>query len=298
MNKKLTVGLIVGFLVLMGVLSARVVNKPDNATSLRGSSVVGVIEINGVLGGETASLLTTSAADSNRIMKAIRTAAKRPDIKAVVIRINSPGGTAVAAQEIGIELDKLRKTGKPVVTSMGDVCASGGYWIACSSDYIVANGTTITGSIGAIMETSNLQGLYDKLGIRQEVFKSGEHKDIGSSAREITPEEREILQAVVSDSYAQFLKQVKQGRKGKINPGELEDIADGRVFTGETALQIGLVDSLGNYYDAVKQAEEMAGITEESRIEILSTEKFWDSILLGTRAGDLLPTQNRWQLKY
>ena len=298
MNKKLTVGLIVGFLVLMGVLSARVVNKPDNAASLRGNSVVGVIEINGVLGGESASLLTTSAADSNRIMKAIRTAAKRPDIKAVVIRINSPGGTAVAAQEIGIELDKLRKTGKPVVTSMGDVCASGGYWIACSSDYIVANGTTITGSIGAIMGTSNLQGLYDKLGIRQEVFKSGEHKDIGSSAREITPEEREILQAVVSDSYAQFLKQVKQGRKGKINPGELEDIADGRVFTGETALQIGLVDSLGNYYDAVKQAEEMAGITEESRIEILSTEKFWDSILLGTRAGDLLPTQNRWQLKY
>jgi protease-4 len=298
MNKKLTVGLIVGFLVLMGVLSARVVNKPDNATSLRGSSVVGVIEINGVLGGETASLLTTSAADSNRIMKAIRTAAKRPDIKAVVIRINSPGGTAVAAQEIGIELDKLRKTGKPVVTSMGDVCASGGYWIACSSDYIVANGTTITGSIGAIMETANLQGLYDKLGIRQEVFKSGEHKDIGSSAREITPEEREILQAVVSDSYAQFLKQVKQGRKGKINPGELEDIADGRVFTGETALQIGLVDSLGNYYDAVKQAEEMAEITEESRIEVLNTEKFWDSILLGTRAGDLLSTQNRWQLKY
>ncbi len=298
MNKKLTVGLIVGFLVLMGVLSARVVNKPDNAVALRGSSVVGVIEINGVLGGESASLLTTSAADSNRIMKAIRTAAKRPDIKAVVIRINSPGGTAVAAQEIGIELDKLRKNGKPVVTSMGDVCASGGYWIACSSDYIVANGTTITGSIGAIMETSNLQGLYDKLGIRQEVFKSGEHKDIGSSAREITPEEREILQAVVSDSYAQFLKQVKQGRKGKINPGELEDIADGRVFTGETALQIGLVDSLGNYYDAVKQAEEMAGITEESRIEVLNTEKFWDSILLGTRAGDLLPTQNRWQLKY
>ena len=259
------------------------VNKPDNAAALRGSSVVGIIEINGVLGGEAASLLTTSAADSNRIMKTIRTAAKRSDVKAVVIRINSPGGTAVAAQEIGIELDKLRKTGKPVVTSMGDVCASGGYWIACSSDYIVANGTTITGSIGAIMETSNLQGLYDKLGIRQEVFKSGEHKDIGSSAREITPEEREILQAVVSDSYAQFLKQVKQGRKGKINPGELEDIADGRVFTGETALQMGLVDSLGNYYDAVKQAEEMAGITEESRIEVLNTEKFWDSILLGTR---------------
>lgn len=298
MNKKLTVGLIVGFLVLMGVLSARVVNKPDNAASLRGSSVVGVIEINGVLGGEAASLLATSAADSNRIMKAIRTAAKRPDIKAVVIRINSPGGTAVAAQEIGIELDKLQKTGKPVVTSMGDVCASGGYWIACSSDYVVANGTTITGSIGAIMETSNLQGLYDKLGIRQEVFKSGEHKDIGSSAREITPEEREILQAVVSDSYAQFLKQVKQGRKGKINPVELEDIADGRVFTGETALQMGLVDSLGNYYDAVKQAEEMAGITEESRIEVLNTEKFWDSILLGTRADRLFPTQNRWQLKY
>ncbi|MDD2372074.1 MAG: signal peptide peptidase SppA [Syntrophomonadaceae bacterium] len=298
MRKGLVVGLMLVFLVLMGVLSIRVVNKPDNATSLRGSAVVGVIEINGVLGGEAASLLTTSAADSNRIMKAIRTAAKRPDVKAVVIRINSPGGTAVAAQEIGIELEKLRKTGKPVVTSMGDVCASGGYWIACSSDYIMANGTTLTGSIGAIMETTNLQGLYDKLGIRQEVFKSGEHKDIGSSSREITPQEREILQAVVSDSYTQFLKQVKQGRKGKIDPRELEDIADGRVFTGETAAQMGLVDSLGNYYDAIKQAQEMAGITEESRIEVLNAEKLWDSLILGTRASRLLPTQNLWQLKY
>ncbi|MFA7148877.1 MAG: signal peptide peptidase SppA [Syntrophomonadaceae bacterium] len=298
MRKGLVVGLMLVFLVLMGVLSIRVVNKPDNATSLRGSAVVGVIEINGVLGGEAASLLTTSAADSNRIMKAIRTAAKRPDVKAVVIRINSPGGTAVAAQEIGIELEKLRKTGKPVVTSMGDICASGGYWIACSSDYIMANGTTLTGSIGAIMETTNLQGLYDKLGIRQEVFKSGEHKDIGSSSREITPQEREILQAVVSDSYTQFLKQVKQGRKGKIDPRELEDIADGRVFTGETAAQMGLVDSLGNYYDAIKQAQEMAGITEESRIEVLNAEKLWDSLILGTRASRLLPTQNLWQLKY
>lgn len=298
MNKKLAVGLIVAFLILMGVLSVRVVNKPGNATSLRGSAVVGVIEINGVLGGEATSLLTGSSADSSRIMKAIRTAAKRPDIKAVVVRINSPGGTAVAAQEIGIELDKLRKTGKPVITSMGDVCASGGYWIACSSDYIVANGTTLTGSIGAIMETTNLEGLYDKLGIKQEVFKSGEHKDIGSPGREITPQEREILQAVVSDSYTQFLNQVKQGRKGKIDPLELEDIADGRVFTGETAVELGLVDSLGNYYDAVKKAEEMAGITEDSRIEVINTEKLWDSLILGTRASRLLPTQNLWQLKY
>lgn len=298
MNKKLAVGLIVAFLVVMGVLSVRVVNKPGNTNSLRGSAVVGVIEINGVLGGEATSLLTGSSADSSRIMKAIRTAAKRPDIKAVVVRINSPGGTAVAAQEIGIELDKLRKTGKPVVTSMGDVCASGGYWIACSSDYIVANGTTLTGSIGAIMETTNLEGLYDKLGIKQEVFKSGKHKDIGSATREITPQEREILQAVVSDSYTQFLNQVKKGRQGKIDPPELEDIADGRVFTGETAVQLGLVDSLGNYYDAVKQAEDMAGITEESRIEVLNAEKLWDSLVLGTRANHLFPTLNRWQLKY
>jgi protease-4 len=181
---------------------------------------------------------------------------------------------------------------------MGDVCASGGYWIACSSDYIMANGTTLTGSIGAIMETTNLQGLYDKLGIRQEVFKSGEHKDIGSPGREITPQERDILQAVVSDSYAQFLKQVKQGRKGKIDPLELENIADGRVFTGETAVQMGLVDNLGNYYDAIKQAEKMAEISEESRIEVLNTEKLWDSLLLGTRANHLLPVQNLWQLKF
>ncbi|HHV17086.1 MAG TPA: signal peptide peptidase SppA [Gelria sp.] len=298
MRKELVVGIIIVFLVLMGVLSVKVVNKPDNARSLKGSAVVGVIEINGVLGGEATSLLTGSSTDSSRIMKAIRTAAKRPDIKAVVVRINSPGGTAVAAQEIGTELDKLRKTGKPVVTSMGDVCASGGYWIACSSDYIIANGTTLTGSIGAIMEMANLQELYDKLGIRQEVFKSGEHKDIGSAGREITPAEREILQAIVNDSYSQFLNQVKQGRQGKIDPLKLENIADGRVFTGETAVEVGLVDSLGNYYDAVKQAQEMAKISEDSRIEVLNTEKLWDTLLLGTRISRLLPAQNLWQLKY
>ena len=181
---------------------------------------------------------------------------------------------------------------------MGDVCASGGYWIACSSDYIIANGTTLTGSIGAIMEMANLQELYDKLGIRQEVFKSGEHKDIGSAGREITPAEREILQAIVNDSYSQFLNQVKQGRQGKIDPLKLENIADGRVFTGETAVEVGLVDSLGNYYDAVKQAQEMAKISEDSRIEVLNTEKLWDTLLLGTRISRLLPAQNLWQLKY
>lgn len=298
MNKKLAVGLIVAFLVLMGVLSLRVVNKPDNATTFRGSSVVGVIEINGVLGGEAASVLTGTSADSSKIMKAIRAAAKRPDVKAVVVRINSPGGTAVAAQEISTELDKLRKTGKPVVTSMGDICASGGYWIACSSDHIIANGTTLTGSIGAIMEIANLQELYGKLGIKQEVFKSGEHKDIGSSGREITPQEREILQAVVNNSYNQFLNQVKQGRKDKIDLQQLEKIADGRVFTGEKAVEVGLVDGLGNYYDAVKQAQEMAKIPEDSRVEVLNPERLWDTLLLGTKVSHLLPAQNLWQLKY
>jgi len=298
MRKSLVVGLLLVFLLVMAGMSMQVINNPNNNVVFAGAPVVGVIEINGVLGGSISSPITGSTANSESIMKAIRTARQRSDIKAVVLRINSPGGTSVAAQEIGIEIEKLKQTGKPVVTSMGDVCASGGYWIACGSDYIIANGSTLTGSIGAIMEMTDLRGLYEKLGIEQEVFKRGEHKDIGSTSREITDKERQILQDIVNDSYEQFLAQVKKGREGKIKPEELAEIADGRIFTGEAALELGLVDSLGNYYDAIKKAEEMARISPDSRIEVLNSEKIWDSLGLKVRIAKLLPDYCLWQLKY
>lgn len=281
------------FLIIVGFLSIKAASGPQDRLSQSGSSKIGVIEINGMIAGSSSvSLLASEVASANDIMSAIRKARERSDIKAVVLRINSPGGTAAASQEIGIELDKLRQTGKPIITSMGDTCASGGYWVACGSDYIIANGTTLTGSIGVIMELTNLEELYEKIGISSRVIKSGEFKDIGSPSRELTEKEQELLQAIIDDSYQQFLDQVRQGRKDKIKDQELIDVADGRIFTGRQALDVGLVDSLGNYYDAIKKAEEMAGLAEDTPIEILNTSNFWERFALNMSISDLINSTN------
>ncbi|WP_054693509.1 signal peptide peptidase SppA [Syntrophomonas palmitatica] len=299
MKKKLLVGILTVFLLSMGALAFNNSSSYDSAGTLKGAQTLAVIEINGFL-GETGSapMLEANTASAEKIMEAIRTARDRKDIKAVVLRINSPGGTSVAAQEVGVELDRLRKSGKPVVTSMGDVCASGGYWVACSSDQIVANPASLTGSIGVIMEFSNLQGLYEKLGIRQEVIKSGSYKDIGSSARPLTPEERKFLQEIVGDSYEQFLNQVEKGRKGKITRSELIKIADGRIFSGKMALKLGLVDKLGNYYDALDLARKMAGLKKDSTVEVLNANSFWNDLLSNVLAPSLLPHEGFVRMRY
>ena len=238
--KKIIVGFILAFLMVMGALSVKAVRNPDSGLSGNGPPCIGVIEIKGVIAGDNApNWLGGQTSSSRGIMDALRKAQKRKDIKAVILRIDSPGGTSVASEEIGIEVDKLHEQGKLVITSMGDVCASGGYWIACSSNHIVANGSTLTGSIGVIMNLANLEGLYDKLGIKQEAIKSGEHKDMGSSSRDLTESERAILQEMVDDSYEQFLKQVLKGREGKIDEQKLREIADGRIIMGRKALELG-----------------------------------------------------------
>lgn len=297
MQKNIVVGVFVAFLLVMGGLSMVKAQKLDKVVSGSSAATIGVIEVNGAIGGGSA-WLAESASSSSDIMQAIRGARERKDIKAVVLRVDSPGGTSGASQEIAIELDRLRESGKPVVTSMGDVCASGGYWIACSTDRIVANGATITGSIGVIMQLSNLEGLYDKLGIRNSNIKSGEHKDMGSTDRELTAEEKQMLQAMVDDSYQQFLDQVMKGRKGKIEEEKLLEIADGRIFTGRQALQLGLVDSLGNYYDAVKQAEKLAGIKGGSKIEVLNGSGLWERFMLNLGSGSLLPERQFMEMNF
>lgn len=219
MAKRTVVAVITLFLIIMAVLSVRAVFLPtgSRAGQTAGSDALGVIRIEGAITGDSSASWSGAMSNTEDIMAAIRKAAERRDIKGVVLRINSPGGTSGASQEIGIELDKLRASGKPVVISMGDACASGGYWIACSSDYIMANPATLTGSIGVIMELTNLEGLYGKLGIRQEAIKSGAHKDMGSTSREITEEERILLEGIVKDSYQQFIDQVMKGRQQKID---------------------------------------------------------------------------------
>ncbi len=288
MKKKLVVGGLAFFLIIVGYLAVTSANGPQDRLA-SGTPKIGVIEVNGTIAGNTSvNLVNSEVASANQIMAAIRKARERKDIKAVVLRINSPGGTSGASQEIGIELDRLRESGKPIVTSMGDICASGGYWIACSTDHIVANGATLTGSIGVIMELTNLQGLYEKIGVSPQVIKSGEFKDIGSPSRELTEEEHQLLQAIIDDSYEQFLDQVRQGRQGRINDEELVNIADGRIFSGRQALELGLVDSIGNYYDAIDKAARMAGIPAGAEVEKLNANNFWDTFSLNMSAKDLL----------
>ncbi len=180
-------------------------------------------------------------------------------IKAIVIRINSPGGGVAPSQEIYEKILKIKKeSGLPVVVSMASVCASGGYMVACAADKIVANPGTLTGSIGVIVQWPIYGDLLDKVGISFETIKSGEVKDIGSPYREPTDADREVWQSVVDDAYQQFV-QVLVGQRGLSTP-EVLQIADGSIFSGRQAKDLGLVDQLGTYEDAVDLAGELAGL--------------------------------------
>jgi len=201
---------------------------------------------------------------ADKIVSQLRKISKIPNIKAVVLRINSPGGSIAAVQEIYEEVIRLREKGKKVVVSMGDVGASGAYYVACAADRIVANPGTITGSIGVVMSLGNMEELFRKIGIKIEVIKRGIHKDIGSPARELTSEEKKLLQGLIDDAYDQFLRVVIERRN--LEKKEAEKIAQGQIFTGQQAKGLGLVDEIGNFQDAVSLAGKLAGITGEPRV--------------------------------
>jgi len=195
------------------------------------------------------------------IVEEIERFAKDDDIAAIVVRIESPGGVVAAAQEIYSELRKASLAGKPVVASMGGVAASGGYYVACAADSIVANAGTLTGSIGVIMRFANTEELFRKIGIGFEVIKTGEYKDLGSPTRPLTPAERKLVGDLLEDVYQQFLEVIATQRGIAI--GEIRKFADGRLLTGRQAYQLGLVDRLGDLRDAIFLAGELAGIKGE-----------------------------------
>lgn len=208
--------------------------------------------------------------DSKDIIDEIKGYVKDRSIKAIILRIDSPGGTVAPAQEIYEEVKKATAK-KKIVVSMGSIAASGGYYIASPANRIIANPGTLTGSIGVIMEIPNIEGLMNKIGIKTEVVKSGKHKDIASAFRGIGREERQILQGVMDNVHEQFIKAVAEGRK--ILPDDVKKIADGRIFTGEQALKVGLVDELGNLEDAIQSAARLAGIKEEPEV-VSKKERF------------------------
>ena len=251
---------IISLLALFTVFMLNFGQASHRASSRGPQNAIGVVYVSGTItsGGSGSDLFGGLTAGSNTVMAQIRKAKDDPEVKAVVVRINSPGGSAAASQEIAEEIKKLREAGKIVVTSMGDTAASGGYWIAANTDRIVANPGTLTGSIGVITQLQNLEELYDKIGISYETFTSGPHKDMGSSARSLTDEEREIFQAMVDDIFQQFVSVVAEGRG--MTREEVLQLADGRIFTGRQAQEVGLVDDLGNFHDAIDIAAQMAGL--------------------------------------
>lgn len=226
---------------------------------------VAVVRIDGAIygGPETDSVLNgSSGASSEEIMRQLKAARKDPRAKAILLRINSPGGSTGATQEIAEEMDKIRSSKKPIIISMGDMCASAGYWLASKGNYIFASPATITGSIGVYMDYNNIGELMDKVGVKNEKIKSGAHKDILSMYRPMTEEERDMLQGMVNDIYGQFVQTVADGRH--MEEAKVRAIADGRILTGKQAQDLGLVDAMGNYYDALNYAASSGGIQEEN----------------------------------
>jgi len=201
--------------------------------------------------------------DSKTAVDEITDYAKNQSIRAIILRVDSPGGAVAPSQEIYEEVRKAAAK-KKVVVSMGSVAASGGYYISAPASRIVANPGTLTGSIGVIMEIPNIEGLMSKVGVKTEVIKSGRHKDMASVFRGIGSEERIILQNVLDDVHDQFIQAVAEGRK--MPPGEVQKIADGRVFTGRQAVEVKLVDELGSFEDAVTVAAKLAGIKGEPTV--------------------------------
>jgi protease-4 len=203
--------------------------------------------------------------DSQTTIGELKRFSENPSVKAIVIRIDSPGGGVVPSQEIHDAIKRVRsKNNKAVIASMGSVAASGGYYIAAATDRIVANPGTLTGSIGVIMETANVEGLLQKIGVEGVVIKSGKYKDVGSPLRKMSVDEKGLLQAVMDDVHKQFIEAVAEGRSLELRAAQA--LADGRIFTGRQAKEAKLVDELGDLEDAVQLAAEVVGIEGEPKV--------------------------------
>lgn len=251
----LLAGAFVFFLVL-AVTVASFMGQP--AANFAIGEKVGVIEVFGVI------------ADSRQVIKELHNFRDNENIKAIVLRVDSPGGGVGPSQEVHDEVARVDAV-KPVVVSMGSVAASGGYYIAAPAREIIANPGTITGSIGVIMEFTNFRELLDKIGLSSVVVKSGEFKDIGSPVREMSAKEKEILQTLINDVHQQFVASVAEGRELEV--AAVSTIADGRIFTGRRAMELGLVDAMGNLEVAIERAAELAGIAGDPDVVYPPKEK-------------------------
>jgi protease-4 len=249
---------------------------------------IGIVEIKGVI------------TEATPIIEQIQEFQKNKRVKAIVLRINSPGGAVGPSQEIYTEVRRAAKE-LPIVASLGSVAASGGYYVACAANKIVASPGTITGSIGVLMEFANIQMLLEKIGLKGVIIKSGEHKDIGSPLREMSPEDKKILQDLIDDVHEQFIQAVAESRM--LPQDTVRVLSDGRIISGQQAQTLGLVDQMGNFHDAILIAAELAGIKGEPTLiyppRRLSTS-LWDLLFGGSYSEGLkwLPWGKYFSLNY
>jgi protease-4 len=270
--------------ILVAFMSAAILGVFYLASSKEGTfdfgNRIALLEIRGLLN------------DGSQLTTLLETYSKQGNVKAVILRIDSPGGGVTPAQEIYREIQRVRQK-KPVVAYMGNIAASGGYYVASAANKIVANPGTLTGSIGVIMQFSNWEELLKKLGVDIVVIKAGQFKDIGSPNRKMTKEEQELLDHVVQDVHDQFIRDVAKGRNLPLE--KVRAIADGRVLSGRQAKDLGLVDELGNFRDAVELAKKMANIKGEVSLTKVRVTKpsVWEFLLEGVIRGllDELKTQ-------
>ena len=268
------------FLFLGGIslLFSSIVSRGPKGDIFSKKEGVGIIELKGLI------------VSSEKVLKNLTSFRNNPNIKSIILRIESPGGSVGAAQEIFEDVKRTNEV-KPVVASMGSMGASGGYYAALGAEKIIANPGTMTGSIGVIVKFPNLEGLFDKIGYKSEVIKSGAMKDVGASNRPITDQERALMQGLIDNVFNQFVQAVAESRG---MPEEtVRELADGRIFSGEQAFEAGLIDDLGNFTDAVTMAAELGGLDpkqpkliypqEERRFSLLSllTSDHDQSILEG-----------------
>lgn len=217
-----------------------------------------------------------------RVFERLERAARDPLVKAVILRLDTPGGEVTASDIIYHEVLRFKeRTGRPVVGLMMSVAASGGYYIASACDFLVAHPSTLTGSIGVISVFPSVEGLMTKVGVKVSVVKSGAAKDSGSPFRDMTEEDRKVFQGIIDEYYEGFLAVVAEGRKGKLQPDRLREIADGRVYTAPQALKLGLIDALGYFEDAFGKARELAGVRDAKLVSYTFFPKTKSNVYAG-----------------
>lgn len=232
-----------------------------------GEDKIVLLRAEGVL-VDGASDFDSEVINIERLAREIDQAKEDSAVKAVILLVNSPGGSITASDTIYKKIIELKATGKKVVVLMREVAASGGYYISSPADKIIANQGTLTGSIGVILQSVNVEGLFDKVGLRPVTFKAGKFKDLLSPTRAITDDERQLIQTLIDEAHSQFIAAVADGRK--LDRAKITALADGRVFSGSQAKQAGLIDDIGNLPEAIKTARELAGISQARVVEYSS----------------------------